>query len=504
MSRATKTTRTAKASKTKAPAAAQTRQPTRQLRARWDAAQTTDENRRHWAYADGLSADAAASPAVRRTLRNRARYEVANNTYARGLVNTLSNDCVGTGARPHFRGLSVTDANFVKQAFAAWADEIELPEKLRTMRASRIIDGEAFALLTNNPQLSAEVKLDLRLIEAEQVASVNMMLPTPDMVDGIKFDAWGNPSIYSVLKNHPGGTLFATLEAMDVPASELLHFFIPERPGQRRGIPELTPALPLFAQLRRWTLSVIAAAETAADLAAIMYSEDPPDGEAAASAPFERIEFERRAMLTVPFGWKVEQMKAEHPTSTYAEVKNQLIAEVARCMQVPFIIAAGNSSGANYASGRLDFQSYHKSLRIDRARLQRQVLDRVFNAWKREAILIEGYLPQSLRTVTTNWSHIWFFDGSEHVDPQKEANAQTIRLNNLTTTLSDEWGVKGADWEEKLEQIAKEKKRLASLGLTMGDVTGATPAPTPGAVVPVTPVIPEPAAVGPDGEPIDE
>ncbi|MBN1909112.1 MAG: hypothetical protein JW818_05180, partial [Pirellulales bacterium] len=47
-----------------------------QLRARYDAAQTTAENARHWAMADSLSADAATTPDVRRTLRNRARYEV--------------------------------------------------------------------------------------------------------------------------------------------------------------------------------------------------------------------------------------------------------------------------------------------------------------------------------------------------------------------------------------------------------------------------------------------
>lgn len=53
------------------------------IRARYDAATSTENNRRHWANADALSADAAASPEVRRTLRNRARYEVANNSYAR-------------------------------------------------------------------------------------------------------------------------------------------------------------------------------------------------------------------------------------------------------------------------------------------------------------------------------------------------------------------------------------------------------------------------------------
>ena len=69
------------------------------VRGRYDAAATTDENRRHWANADLLSANAANSPQVRKTLRSRARYEVANNSYARGIVSTLANDCIGTGPR---------------------------------------------------------------------------------------------------------------------------------------------------------------------------------------------------------------------------------------------------------------------------------------------------------------------------------------------------------------------------------------------------------------------
>ena len=68
-------------------------------RARYDAAVTTEDNRRHWANADGLSANAANSPEVRTALRNRARYEVANNSYARGIVLTLANDVIGTGPR---------------------------------------------------------------------------------------------------------------------------------------------------------------------------------------------------------------------------------------------------------------------------------------------------------------------------------------------------------------------------------------------------------------------
>ena len=69
------------------------------VRARFDAAQTTRDNWRHWSAADHLSADMEAAPEVRRTLRMRSRYEVANNSYARGLVQMLANDTIGTGPR---------------------------------------------------------------------------------------------------------------------------------------------------------------------------------------------------------------------------------------------------------------------------------------------------------------------------------------------------------------------------------------------------------------------
>ncbi len=137
------------------------------LRARFDSAQTTPDNRRHWAAADGLSADAAASPDVRRVLRNRARYEVANNSYARGIVLTLANDVVGTGPRLQML-TSDADANRrIEAAFAEWSAAVDLPGKLRTMRMARASDGEAFAVLFANDALPGPVTLDLRLVEAD-------------------------------------------------------------------------------------------------------------------------------------------------------------------------------------------------------------------------------------------------------------------------------------------------------------------------------------------------
>jgi len=447
------------------------------IRARYDAAMTTDNNRRHWANADGMSANSANSPEVRRILRNRARYEVANNSYARGIVLTLANDCIGTGPRLQMLSPDRASNSQVEKEFARWATAVGLAEKLRTMRMAKAEDGEAFTVFTSNPLLDAPVKLDLKLVEAEQVCTPDFrFVRQGNMVDGIVFDEFGNPVEYHVLKSHPGGTNLRFGFAYDqIPARSVLHYFRTDRPGQSRGVPELTPALPLFAMLRDYTLATLDAAKAAAYFAGILYTDAPPNGEADSIEPMDTIELERNMLMTMPGGWKMGQIHAEQPASTYAEFKHEVLNEIARCLNMPFNVAAGNSSGYNYASGRLDHQVYFKAIRVEQSFLSTNILDRLFAAWVREAVLVEGLLPQPMRTLSADWSHQWFWDGHEHVDPLKEANAQAARLSNHTTTLAEEYAKRGRDWEMELRQRAKEAALMNELGLLPGE----TPAPNP-------------------------
>lgn len=437
------------------------------LRLRYDAATTTEDNRRHWASADGLSANAANSPEVRRVLRNRSRYEVANNSYARGIVLTLAHDVIGTGPRLQMLTSDGQANRRIEQAFMQWARAIDLPQKLRTMRMSRATDGESFAVLTSNPRLNTDVQLDLRLVEADQVATPDLNQLTSDSVDGIEFDGYGNPVKYHILQGHPGEGTAGILRDYDrVPASSVVHWYRCDRPGQARGIPDIMPALPLFAQLRRFTLAVLSAAETAADFAGILYTDAPANGEADSAEPFEPIELEKRALLTMPGGWKMSQMEAQQPSTTYAEFKHELLNEISRCLNMPYNIAAANSSGYNYASGRLDHQTYFKAIRVEQSHLESVVLDRILAAWFDEAALIPGLLPAGIGPIA-QWPHQWFWDGHEHVDPAKEANAQTTRLASHTTTLADEYARRGQDWETQLRQRAKEISLMNQLGLSI-------------------------------------
>jgi len=444
----------------------------RMIRGSYDAARTTDDNRKHWANVDSLSANAALSPSVRQTLRERARYEVANNCYAAGLVRTVANDLIGTGPTLQIVAPEGHDANPIERSWSQWAKAVKLARKLRCMRQCLSRDGEAFAVMFTNPKINHPVKLDLRLVEAEQVTTPTLI--RENAVDGIVFDEYGNPIFYHILRTHPGDVLH-TMEHDEVPAEYVIHWYRLERPGQKRGVPILAPALPLFSKLRRFTLAVLGAAEAAAMQAGVLYTDGAPHDEDVEGEAFESVEFERNMFTTLPGGYRLEQLKAEQPTTTYSEFKAELIDEAARCENVPSNIARGNSSAYNYASGRLDNQMFGRSQHVDHSEVEEEVIDRIWAAWIDEAAREPGVIPDGFPPMA-ECSHEWFWDGREHVDPNKEANAQATRLANLTTSLAEEWANRGRDWEKGMRQIARERQLLAELGLSLPDATQVTTA----------------------------
>lgn len=70
---------------------------------------------------------------------------------------------------------------------------------------------------------------------------------------------------------------------------------------------------------------------------------------------------------------------------------------------------------------------------------------------------------QTLREIAS------WLPGHGWVDPVKEAQACQIRMDIGLSTLEAECAGQGLDWEEVLEQRAREKAKLAELGLTTGD-----------------------------------
>lgn len=432
-------------------------QATRLLKAKYDAAQTTDDNLRHWQWSDDLSAVTANSPAVRKVLRKRSRYEVANNSYARGLTLTLANDCIGTGPRLQMLTPNKDANRVIERGFAQWAGACRLAEKLRLMRMAKVQDGEAFSILTSNPRLRYPIKLDLRLVEADRVATPFGMMTheTERMVDGIKFDEFGNPLSYTVLRSHPGEVGIGGPTDSDIlSADSVVHWFRCDRPGQARAVPEITAALPLFAMLRDFTIATLDAAKAAAAVSFVLKTMAGANQETNRQIDeFDLIEFTRNMGMTLPEGYDISQFKSEHPTSTMQMFVDVILREIGRCLNVPKAVITGDSSSYNFASGRMDGQVYWKSIEVERKHCENVVLERIFAAWLDEALLVQGILPAGIGAFDAD--HQWFWDGREHVDPTKNANARSVNLANGTTHRALEYQIDGRDMDYE-DQIAAE------------------------------------------------
>lgn len=480
---------------------------------RFDASDTGTENYKHWANADGLSANSANSPDVRYKLRTRSRYERANNGYVKGLIKGRTADTVGCGPRLQLElPEKYNDADFqrtvptgspdypsaedlaraVDYRFCEWWEDTSQTDKLRVLADAEDTDGEAFALFTQNDSL-AGVTLDTRVVECDRVTTPSL-LPEPLQVDGIRIDAAGRPADYYVLRRHPGETLgwfgaSGPLEYDVVPARQVVHLFEQDRPEQYRGVPILTPALPLYAILRRYTLASLGAAELAAMIAGVIENPNAPIGDEDQQAPefeaMQAVPFARNSLLTLAGGQTAKAFQPAQPGPDFPTFRSQILTEAGRSAGEMRNTSTGSSAEYNYSSGRLDHLPRQRALRIRRERFERTYLDRVFRAWLAEALLVPDYLPAGLPPVS-EWRWKWQWDAFESIDPVKDAEAQQIRKAIGLTTDADELAAAGKDWREHYRQLARERQMRVELGLpnydetTPGtlpaDRTGTTPA----------------------------
>lgn len=418
------------------------------IRGRYDAAQTTTENSSHWANADELSARAAHSPEIRRILRSRARYELANSPLARGILRRMADYVVGTGPTLVVKTPDPAFNRLVQQRWSAWCVATQFYHKLWLYELSYLESGEAFLLRVTNPGHGQPVQLDARILEADQIASARFTLDETGG-DGIRYDAAGNPVSYRVLRSHPGDMgVFAapTNEFDDVAAAYVSHLFTEDRPGQLRGIPCTTSALPLFALRRRFMLAVVMAAEAGACQTSVLKTqaspEDPDDIEA-----LEAIEMVRNMMLTLPRGWDLTQVKQEQPATTFDMFDRCLIREVGRAVDMPYGLAAADSSEYNFSSAKIDHQPFRKRIVRHQDQLEDVGVEPTFRAWWDEAVQVDGYLSAPAPDLP---HHCWLWDGEDFLDP-RESQAKSNSVKFGIETLPMVYARQGRDMEVEIE-----------------------------------------------------
>lgn len=432
------------------------------ISARYESARTTPDNASHWSQADDLSANAANSADVRRTLRRRARLERDNDGYLCAVTKQLAHDLVGTGPRLQLNlpPEHSKNADDVAASWKAWAKAVNLGEKLRLLHEPRSIDGETFGLLTTNPLVAHPVKLDLQPLEADQVETPGWGdLAQPNFVSGIEFDRYRNPAFYHVLKQHPGDGWVMTPTGHDrVPARFVLHWFRPSRPGQARGVSEFAPVLDVGGQTRRYSRATITKAEFASKVVGVLETDNPPPGEDDGDgddmpAAMDRLPVTDGTLLTLPGRTKANFAKVDAPGESHAAFCDTKRTEMGRPVLMPRNRVTGDSSNFNFASGRLDALPYQDTTWIERDQFETRVLNRLFVAWYQEARLV-GLIPDALPALN-EWTWTWGWDAPSSISPIDDASTSEKELALGVTTFQDECAARGRDWRQVIDQQAE-------------------------------------------------
>ena len=459
------------------------------LNAKYDAAQTTPENEIHWAQTDWLSADAANSPQIRKKLRERSRYEAENSSYYAGALETDADAMIGPGpAVRFFFGDDRIDSQ-ARELHKKHARRIHLAKKLRQLRKAKMRDGEVLGVRFNNFQLpEGGPQVDVAVVECDRLAAPYDFRQEPNNIDGVIVDDNGVPVKYQVLDRHPGDVdawrqgefgAFATYKAADV-----IHYFHATRPGQHRGIPAVTPCLNMFAQYRRFKLAVLTAAETAANVAAMLkldttiLQESMQSGNGNGNSDGliltddELFEIVRGSLPALPPGYSLEQLKAEQPTTTLDMFERTILREIGRCFGQTYSVMSGDSGNNNMSSGNLDERRWWYYLESDRNDLEEEAIDKYTGWWWAEQRLIASSrsgdsLPFTARSVASPRYRTTWSTRFEHNDPAKVASADATY--HALGLLSDDRFLeeRNIDPTEHYAELERQVERRKKLGLAI-------------------------------------
>lgn len=326
-----------------------------------------------------------------RMLRFRARSLAQNVPYIRRGVNGLVNHTIGTGITPQSQAASPEHRAILDREFERWAKRADADGiydfyglEAAAYRAMEV-DGEVLIRRrTRRPGDGLRVPLQIQLLEIDWLDSDRQGTVGQGgvIVNGIQYDAIGRVQGYWLFDQHPGDTQrVGRGSSRLVPASEILHLFAPERPGQGRGISRLAAViarardLMLYedAELQRKNLetrlSVLVSGAEASDLA---NPNDVPRGmgvdavgtapnSAAVDASGDLGALPSGGVMQVPSGMNITTVA---PTAApgYVETCKFNLHLIGAGMDVPYEVMTGDMREVNFSSARIRWNDFRQSV----------------------------------------------------------------------------------------------------------------------------------------------
>jgi lambda family phage portal protein len=209
--------------------------------------------------APDVAANVAATASAA-TIRARCRDAMRNDAWAKAIVETLTDDLIGWGVKPLSRAKGEPFRQAIMALWDDWsavadADGVLDMAGLQSLAVRNwAVDGETFIRLRRRKREDGlPVPLQLQILPAEICPVEHTMRAEngDEIKQGIEYNAIGQRIAYWFRETPPGedDSVSSSARLHRVPADQVIHLFEPLRPGQRRGVSMLAPALVRLREL---------------------------------------------------------------------------------------------------------------------------------------------------------------------------------------------------------------------------------------------------------------
>ena len=456
-------------------------------------------------------------------LRNRSRQLLRDNPYVQAARRAIVTNVIGRGIRmqsrvPIVQGGAGRLNKPTNDRIEAWwrrycrkehihaAGKLSFARILRQAMAAVPESGEVFIRLVPQEFGDSGTPLGVEILEADLCDEMHTVGPDAEGNEwrmGVQVNRWGRPVRYRFRTRHPGdvsGSVGYT--STDVPANQIIHLFIPERPGQTRGAPWFASSIKRMHHVAGFEEAEVVGKRARSSLMGFittkegeLIGDDVQDGERVTN-------FEPGVFKHLAAGEEVSVPQLGNADTQYEAFLRPMLRALAAGSGVPYPTVSADYSQANYSSSRLERLEVLELWRSLQDWMIEDVCQVVFERAMAAAVAagtlaLPGYdvAPDRYEAVK------WFPRGWEFVDPQKESAANKDLVRSGFKTQAQIVAEQGGDLEDLLLARASEVERAQQLGIQF-DTNPADD--MQGGAVNAEPETEDPTDPDPDDDPDDD
>lgn len=454
-------------------------------------------------------------------MRARGRQLASSNEYGRRFLTLCATNIVGrTGPKLQVRAYkdqrdpnkpttldkSANDA--IEIHYDKWGKRADITGKSNLAHLYRMAikaaarDGEALVRKVRRRDLP--YGMAVQLLDADRLdESINQTIGNITIRQGVEIDETGRPLAYYIKTTHPGdryGTSNKTVER--VPAADIIHLYLPERPEQLRGYTWFHAVLLRAAQLHGFNEAAVTAARIGASkIAALERAEEAPDLTATMAdgqvGPAMQMNIEAGEMFELPPGYKLSSWNPEYPHANFDSFVKTTMRGISSGLDVATHNLSGDMTDVNYSSARIAELAEREVWMVLQDWFVHSMVEPLYQDWLALSLLrgditfeLSGKsLPADKLAKFANASR---FQGRRWrwVDPSKEIRAFKEAVDLKITSRTRIAAEQGEDFEDVLDELAQEDALISEAGLK--------PEPVAPAAAPAQPAPAKPATAAED------